>query len=333
MAGPFYQPIKGTTSGTPGTGAFTPNAASAGFLAWSTMPTGWWGLVRFEDGSAWELTYSYWNGATLSRSATQDVSSSTGSLLTLTSAATATLVCDGARVQPNLIMMPRGYQPIPNASTTPTALGLPAATVTGTAQAGAIANGGGVANWPRSQSISATTANAQAGYTTTTVCGMTSSTAGCGGWLFNCRTGSPNVLPTGYRLFIGMTSITRVGLTTEPSASVAHTAAFAKDSTDTNIQLLVNSNAGAGTKTDTGIAFGGSASAIEAWIWSDPGSLLVKALLVDVTLGTIFYAETSTDVPTTGAMMFPQLLGGLSATTGVAIVMAMGGMFVQAGGW
>jgi hypothetical protein len=63
VASPFYNCIKGATSGAPGTGAFTPNAAASGFRAWSLVPTGWIGLVRYEDGTSWELTYSYWNGS------------------------------------------------------------------------------------------------------------------------------------------------------------------------------------------------------------------------------------------------------------------------------
>jgi hypothetical protein len=84
--------IKGTTSGTPGTGAFTPNAAASGARAWSNVAAGWIGVVRFDDGSAWELAYSYWNGTTLSRSSAGFIDSSTGSQLSLTSAATAALV-------------------------------------------------------------------------------------------------------------------------------------------------------------------------------------------------------------------------------------------------
>src|SRR4051812_31933390 len=102
MAAPFFLAVKGNTSGTPGTGAFTPNTAQAGYRAWSTVPTGWIGLVRYEDGTAWELTYSYWNGTTLSRASTQMVASSTGSQLSLSSSGLAGLVLDSAEVQPHL---------------------------------------------------------------------------------------------------------------------------------------------------------------------------------------------------------------------------------------
>jgi hypothetical protein len=103
MPAPFYFAIKGTTSGTPGSGAFTPSAAASGYRAWSNVPTGWMGLVRFEDGSAWELGYSYWNGTTLSRGTNQRFDSSTGSALSLTSSATAAMVVDPREVlQPDV---------------------------------------------------------------------------------------------------------------------------------------------------------------------------------------------------------------------------------------
>ena len=83
MALPFLNAIKGTTASAPGTGSFTPNAAASGFLAWSTVPTNWVGLVRYDDGTDWELRYGFWNGTTITR-ASNVVASSTGSALSLT---------------------------------------------------------------------------------------------------------------------------------------------------------------------------------------------------------------------------------------------------------
>ena len=330
MSGQFLNAIKGTTSGTPGTGAFTPNAASSGFRAWSSVPTGWWGLVRFEDGTAWSLEYCYWNGTTLSRASTQTVVTSTGSHLTLTSAATAALVSDGARF--NMFPLPawRGYVPIPNATTTPTAIGLPAATATGTAAAGNIANTNYLSGQPRVHIASATTANAQAGYSTGTFGGISVNTSGLGGWHLNCRFGVAATLPTGPRLMCGMLSSTFVGNTAEPSAFVANYACFAKDSTDTNIQLLTNNGTSTGTKIDTGITL-----TLNGWydasLWNEAGSDRIKALLVRGDTGAIFYSETVTDVPTGG--LAPQCIAGLSATTGTAFTLAFGGLMVRAGGW
>lgn len=331
MFGPFYNAVKGTTAGAPGTGAFTPNAASAGFRAWSTVPTGWIGLVRFEDGSNWELSYCYWNGTTLSRSSTQEVDSSSGSLLSLGASATAALVCDGARISPALGVPVRGCFPIPGATTAPTAVGLPGISVTGTAAAGTIATTNYLTEQPRSVSASATTANAQAGYSTTNACAVTSTAAGRGGWAFNTRFGA-TTFPSDRRLNAGMRATTFIGNVGEPSAQVANFAVFALDSTDTNIQLMTNSNAGTATKIDTGIPLVANGW-YEAWIWCDPGSTTIQALLVRMDTGAIFYTSTSTDVPVNGAIMFPQVIGGLAATTGTAFTLAFGGFFVRSGGW
>ena len=331
MAGPFFNAVKGTTAGTPGTGAFTPNAASSTYRAWSTVPTGWWGLVRYDEGTAWELSYSYWNATTLSRAATQRVDSSTGSPLSLTAAATATLVADGGRVAPNPIIPVRQMLPQINSASAPTVFGIAAGVITGTASAAAIATTNYLTEQPRLQIASVTTANGQAAYSHTTAMAVTSTAAGRGGWEFTCRFGA-STIPVGPRLFVGMTATTFIANVAEPSALVANYAVFGMDSTDTNIQLLVNSNAGTGTKTDSGILLVANGW-YEATIWSDPGSTTVRALLVRVDTGAIWYGTTSTDVPANGALMFPQCIGGLSATTGTAFTLHFGGYNVRAGGW
>jgi hypothetical protein len=129
-----------------------------------------------------------------------------------------------------------------------------------------------------------------------------------------------------------MTSSSFVGNTAEPSALVANYAVFAKDSTDTNIQLLTNSNASTGTKIDTGIPL-----VLNGWyeavIWCNPGSTTIRALLVRVDTGAIFYTETSTDVPANGALLVLNCIGGLSATTGTAFTLGFGGYTVATGAW
>lgn len=323
MAGPFYNNIKGTSSGAAGTGAFTPLAASSGALAWSTVPAGWMGLVRYEDGSSWELQYSYWNGTTLSRSATaQFVSSSSGSGLTLTSAATAEMVGDANEIAPHLVTPTYLWAPQPGSGNMGSQFASISLSNSGTAAATAIATTNSLTEQLRTQTTSATTANAQAGVSTTAGLVIISTTAGRGGFEYSTRFGASQI-PTGNRMFVGMTATTMVGVTTEPSALTANYAAFAKDSTDTNIQLLVNSNAGGGTKTDTGIALVANGW-YEASIWCEPGSNTVKALLFRLDTGAIFYATTSTDVPANGSVLFPQMLMGLSATTGTAVISHFG---------
>lgn len=329
MAGPFHNNIKSTSSGTAGTGAFTPSTATADALAWSTVPSGWIGLVRYDDGTTWELRYGYWNGTTISRPTAGFVSSSSGSGLTLTSSATAALVPDGDLIAPNQPGGGRGYLALPN-NTAITAVGFAAGTATGTTGAVALATTSYLTEQPRLQLTSATTANAQAGYGNTIISGVTSTTAGRGGWVFATRFGA-SALPTGPRLFIGMTAGTFVGNAGEPSAFTQNYAVFAKDSADTNIQLLTNSNVSTGTKIDTGIPL-----VVNGWyhaqIWTDPGSTTVKALLVRMDTGAIYYGTTNTDVPANGSLLFTQVLGSLSATTGTAIVFHFGGLWIRTGG-
>ena len=331
MAGPFFNAVKGTTAAAPGLGAFTPNAASSTYRAWSTVPTGWWGLVRYDEGTAWELTYSYWSGTTLSRASTQRVDSSTGTPLTLGATSTATLIADGGRVAPNPIIPVRQMLPQINSASAPNVFGIAAGVITGTASAAAIAATNYLTEQPRLQIASVTTANGQAAYSHTTVMAVTSTAAGRGGWEFTCRFGATTI-PVGPRLFVGMTATTFIANIAEPSALVANVAVFGLDSTDTTIQLITNSNVGTGTKVNTGIALVANGW-YECVIWSDPGSTVVKALLVRIDTGAIFYTETNADVPATGSLMFSQCIGGLSATTGTAFTLHFGGYNVRAGGW
>jgi hypothetical protein len=328
VAAPFFAAIKGTTSGTPGTGAFTPSAASTGFRAWSLVPTGWIGLVRYEDGTAWELSYSYWNGTTLSRGTNQLFDSSTASVLTLTSAATAAMVVDAADVQPHLGTTPwHVYAAIPG--TTALGIGGQTPTMQGTSSGQPPTTTNYLTEQYRNQLISATTANAQAGWSAA-ASAVVNTTAGRGGFEWVARFGASG-LPTGPRLFAGMTSATFVGNTGEPSAFTANYACFAKDSTDTNIQLLVNSNAGSGTKTDTGIPLTANGW-YEASIWCEPGSNKVYGLLIRLDTGDIWFGSTTTDVPASLAIMLPNLLGSLNGTnTGTAFTMAIGSMAVRSG--
>ncbi len=332
MTSPFYNAIKGTTSGTPGTGAFTPNAAATGFRAWSTVPTGWIGMVRFDDGTNWELTWCYWNGTTLSRSSSQLYDSSSGSAISLTSSATASMIIDASDVMSHIGTTKVGGWMAQAGSGTMTAIGIPAPTNLGSSNSGGVlATTNYLTTAVRTQSMSATTANAQAGHhiAAGATVAISSSTAGQGGWEQTVRFGSSQ-LPTGPRLFIGLSSVNYAGNTGEPSALTANLAAFAKDSTDTNIQLLVNSNAGGGTKTDTCIPLVAN-SCYESCIWTEPGSTKIYGLLIRLDTGDIWFGSTTTDVPVNGATMMPCVIGCLSATTGTAIILCCGSMVIRTG--
>lgn len=331
MPAPFYNLIKGTTAGTPGTGAFTPNAASAGFLAWSTVPTNWIGLVRFEDGTAWELQYSFWNGTTLSRSATaQFVSSSTGSALTLTSAATAAMIVDASAVMSHLGTTAwRGWVSVIN-TVTPSTLGTFTQSDVGTKAAANIATTNYLTEQARVQYTSVTTANGQAGWAYAgNPVAIISTTAGRGGFEMVARWGA-STLPTGPKLMVGLTSVTWAAQTTEPSAHVATLCTFAKDSTDTNIQFLTNDGTTGGTKIDTGIAWvaGGW---YESSVWMEPGGGRAYGLLIRLDTGAIWYGSTTTDIPNSAQGLLMHVLGGLSGTTGTACVMQIQSTFIRSG--
>lgn len=332
MAAPFYNNIKGAASGTPGTGAFTPTSASTGYIAWSTVPTGWWGLVRYEDGSSWELSYSYWNGTTLSRSATQLVASSSGSVLSLgAGTATAAMVMDANYIQPTDVVSHRWLQANPSSATL-AAYGCSAPTITGTAAAGTLSTGSMLGATPRVQLTSATTANATSAVAHVTQPIITSSVSGIGGfdvaWRFGC-----SVLPTGPRLAIGYTSLAATSFTgavVEPSAvSGGSNHMFIKDSTDTNIQAYTN-NGFTGTKVNTGIALVANGW-YEARLWSLPGSLTCYFLLVRLDTGAIYYGSTTTTTPGTGIVPNLLCMAQLSSTTGTAVVLHVGSCSIRTG--
>lgn len=317
MPVPFPNAICGTTASNPGSGNFTPNAAATGCRPWSKVNPGWWGLVHYADAAGnWEDAYSYWDGTALSRGADQVFDSSTGSLITFTDATvTASLVIDGQD-------LPQWTNRIfdiccQNGNTTVNQMG-PAPVVTGTAASISMATGTFFSEQMRIQHGSATTANAQAGWNTGTCC-VCDTTAGRGGGqvlgVFGC-----NQLPTNPRFFLGYSRATVVGSTSEPSA-LLNIAAFAKDSTDTNLQFMVNDGAGVATKVDTGIPMVAATTWLYWTIWIDPGMAAVRGLLAALDSGAIWYGVATTNLPATGLMLASQL-GGLNGTnTGTAIQM------------
>lgn len=318
---PLIAAANGTTAGTPGTGAFTPNAAVSGYQPWSAVAPGWHGFVRYADGSAWEIEYSYWNGTILTRSSTQFYTSSTGSQLTLTSAATAVQILDPAGIMVHLGSNEwTGAWAVIGGTGLFFNKGVAGVTVTGTAGAEVLAPTTHLTEQVRTASNSATTpANSQASFTVTNNSVIfPPATAGRGGFDFSTRLGHITSFPTGYRFFAAVTDVTFVGNAGEPSALVGNWAAFLKDSTDTNIQFATNNGSGGGTKSDTGIAF-----TIDHWYWfrtwaAPGGSGLYWGLMVDLTSGSIWLGSRTTDLPT-NVSAFMQVVSGLSSTTGTAI--------------
>lgn len=331
MPSPFYDGIKGTcaTAGAPGTGAFTPDAAApSGYRPWSKAPV-WIGMVRYVDGNDWELSWGYWNGSTISRGTNQFYDSSTGSPLSLSASATAAMVVHGGDIMSHIGETSwRGWSANPNA-TALSAFGITTATLLGTASQPGGGNTNILTEQARLQLASATTANAQAGEPYATNYLSSNSNAGRGGWEYVARFGATQ-LPTGPRLFAGVSSVSLSGNTSEPSALVAHLAVFGKDSTDTNIQLMTNSGAGGSTKINTTISWAIN-DLYEAAIWTEPGSTTIYALLIRYGTGEIWFGSTTTDVPASATLMSPQIIAGLSGTTGTALQFQFVSMFIRNG--
>lgn len=327
MAGPFYNNIRAPTGSAPGTGSFTPSGSVFAGQPWSAVASGWIGLVRYEDGIEAELRYGYWNGTVITRPANGFVWSTTGAALSLSAAATASLIADSNKVQPHLGGV--GFSlmvPVPG-STTIHGLGA-VNTNLGTASAEAIAATNFLTEQPRLKWTSLTTANAAAGVHMGTSPRMVYSTvAGSGGGEFVCRFGA-STIPTGPKLWTGLQLAINTSVN-EPS-SFFNLALFAKDSGDTNIQLMTNDGTGAATKIDTGIPWVANGW-YEASIWFPPGGGRIYALLIRLDTGAIFYRETTTDLPVNGSLLVPVCYGSLSATTGTALVLHVGAMMARSG--
>lgn len=330
MPAPFYNSIKGNTAGAAGTGAYTPSGNASGFEPWAGVPAGWTGMVRFEDGSTVSREYCYWNGTTLSRSTNQLAYSSTGSLPSLSSAATAAMIVDASEIMAHPATTQwRGW--LPNAASTAfTNIGTTnAPTVTGTAGAVTPAPTNYLTEQCRIQITSATTANAQAGVANAGALGVVNTTTGRGGVENTFRFGA-SVLPTGPRLFVGLTATTFVGNTGEPSALASNFAVFGKDSTDTNIQLMTNNTGVTANKVDTGIPLVANGW-YEGRVWCEPGSNKVYGLLMRLDTGAIWFGSTTTNPPASGAALHQEMVGGLSSTTGTAFILHFGSQFTRSG--
>jgi hypothetical protein len=282
-------------------------------------------MVRYEDDSSWELTWSYWNGTTLSRASTQLFDSSGGSAISLTSAATAAMVIQASDMMSH-VGTTKWCAWIAGTSTTLVGVGVAALAVTGTPSAGALATTNLLTQQVRVVETSATTANATAGVSGGAA--VVDTTAGRGGMEYVARFGA-STLPTGPKLFVGLTTVTFGGTTGEPSALAANIAAFAKDSTDTNIQLLTRDGSTA-NKVDTGIALVASGW-YEASVWIEPGSNKVYGLLIRLDTGAIWFGSSTTNPPATGSSMLTNTFGGLSGTTGTAFVINIGSVSLRAG--
>jgi hypothetical protein len=190
-----------------------------------------------------------------------------------------------------------------------------------------IGTGSYIAEQTRTRFTSATTANAATGRSGTYDFMATSSSGGRGGGAFAIKFGI-TTLPTAPRLAIGCSN--HPGGATEPSAVTAHLVWIGFDSTDANMQWIVNNNSGGGTKTNTGIAIA-TTGWYHAAAWNVPGSLEWNLLLVREDNGQIFFVKTSTDVPTSGQSFPFGIRAMITATTGTAIVLDLGHFMLRGG--
>lgn len=327
MAGPFFNNIKATSSGAAGTGAFTPSSAVLGALDWTNVPSGWIGLVRFDDGTASELRYSYWNGTTLARATNAFVWSTTGSALSLSSSATAELVIDGLDVQPHLGGTRWGLTVSQLGANTIQTMGMTSQTNNGTPSLANLATTNFLTEQAREVWTSLTTANAAAGPSNSIAQCVFSTAAGRGGGEFVARFGASQ-LPTGPKLVVGL-SAALWSAANEPSAQAFNAIAFTKDSTDTNIQFLTKDGTTA-HKIDTGIPLTANGW-YEASVWFDPGGAKAWGLLIRLDTGDIWFGSTTSNLPANGSLLLAQIVGSLSATTGTAFIMNAGSMSIRTG--
>lgn len=324
----FFGPIKAAVSAVAasGLGAFTPNSASAGALAFSAVPSAVCAhLIRAEEGATWELFYSWWNGTTLSRSTTQFISSSSGSPITFTTAATVAIVPDPQEAMPHLGSGRWGLISGQYGLSAPASYGIALAAV-GTAGSINFAATNILTEQNSNQYTSATTANALAGLAAGTLYTSRNTGAGRGGFDFSARFGA-TVIVTAQRLAVGLSAA--VMTTNEPSA-IINCALFAKDSGDTNIQFMVNDGSGNATKSDTGIPYAANAL-YECFIWCPPGGASIAGLIVRIDTGDIWYGSASSNLPASGTGLAAQCQGGLTATTGTAYVQRFCSLFLKSG--
>lgn len=309
-------------TGAPGTGSATPTNAAKGLFGLYQLRVGGCYLFRFDDGSAWEIRWGFYTGTVITRPANGFVASSSGSGLTLT----ANVVCS---VLTPLGLFQRGMGEAAGAfavgigQSSPTAVGMIGVSADGTNANVVWADTNLFTRQPQNKYTSATTASSPAGVKTTAV--ITSVNTG---FHFTSRFGSSQI-PTAPRLCVGLTnSVAALG--GEPSA-LTDILILGKDSTDTNIQMMVNDASGSATKQDTSIAFAIN-TLYEAAVWCDPAGATGYGLLIDYTNQALWYGSASSNLPTASTGLSVRSGGGLNGTdTGTALVFHFGGLYFRSG--
>ena len=322
MAAPFFDNISGTVTSAPGTGAFTPTAASAGAEAWSTVPANVFVNYRADEGSTWERGLGLWNGTTLTRILEQ---SSTGSLVSFGTGVVVIADVAANHVQPHIGGGKWCMWNAVSGGTAGSVFAIAAPVVVGTAAAGTIASTNYLTRQHRVQYTSATTANALNGLNWTTSGVYRSTTAFMSGWEIVVRMGV-SAIPTGDRFICGLSAAGTM-TTVEPS-TLLNMAAFINDSGDTNIQFATNDGTSTATKVDTGFPFVANAY-YEFTIWQNPGEAKIYWAIIRLDNGTGATGSVTSDLPVNDTLMLLAVQTGLSATTGTATVAHISSVYLR----
>jgi hypothetical protein len=219
------------------------------------------------------------------------------------------------------------WQPAGN-STTITAVGDAALTVTGTATAANVATTNRytyMRGLEHLVTVAATTA--VAGWRGTAAkWGVGGVAAGDGGFYFACRWGpATGVGTTTNRAFVGMANSTAAPTDVEPS-TIANIVGMGWDAADTNIQIM-HRGAGAVTKIDLGASFpvptADRTKVYELVLFSKPGTTQeVGYEVTDLGTGNTASGLITTNMPTTGTLLAPRgwmSVGGTSSVIGIAL--------------
>lgn len=156
------------------------------------------------------------------------------------------------------------------------------------------------------------------------------------GWQFRARFGVSTSVANS-RLIVGAQS--GWAGTTDPSASPAGSPFFAvaKDSADTNLQLMYNDNAGAVNKLNLGASFPANTSSLDIYeviLSSAVGATSMAYTVNNLTSGATVSGTISADIPASGSFMNSGVYAGNGATAGLGVdVFAFDYQQAYAGGY
>jgi hypothetical protein len=138
------------------------------------------------------------------------------------------------------------------------------------------------------------------------------------GFLFRVRFGVTTTVANS-RLIAGIQN--GWGGTTDPSAATSGSPflAVAKDSADTNLQIMYNDNSGAVNKTSLGASFPANTSSADIYdvmFWSNTGSSSIGYRVANLISGASTAGTLTTDIPAAGTIGTMGLWCGTGATSG-----------------